>query len=63
MNSPFDLDLFRKAVSEGNIIWRKHMLIKMMVREISREEVLEVLEKGEIIQIYDYDRPFPMYCC
>ena len=29
------------------------------MRGISREEVLEVLENGEIIQCYDYDKPFP----
>ena len=59
MELPFDENLFRQALASGNTIWRKHTLEKMIVRGISRAEVLEVLEKGEVIQRYDYDRPFP----
>ena len=59
MNPPFDLNLFKQAVADGTIIWRKHTLEKMIIRGISREEVLEVLENGEVIQSYDYDKPFP----
>ena len=59
MELPFDINLFRQAIVDGNIIWRKHTLEKMIVRGISREEVLGVLENGEIIQSYDYDKPFP----
>lgn len=59
MELPFDENLFRQALASANIIWRKHTLEKMMARGISRAEVLEVLEKGEVIQRYDYDRPFP----
>jgi len=59
MELPFNETLFRQGLSDGNIIWRKHTLEKMMVRGISRVEVLEVLEKGEAIQRYDYDMPFP----
>lgn len=59
MKPPFDLNLFRQAVSNGNIVWRKHTLEKMLQRNISREEVLAVMEQGEVIQTYDYDKPFP----
>lgn len=30
-----------------------------MARNISRSEVLETMEQGEVIQRYDYDRPYP----
>ncbi len=59
MEPPFDTTLFKQAVSDGNIIWRKHTLEKMITRNISRAEVLEVVERGEVIQRYDYDKPFP----
>lgn len=59
MEPPFDIALFKGAVSNGNIIWRKHTLEKMIARNISRAEVLEVVEKGEVIQHYEYDKPFP----
>ncbi|MBK6929824.1 MAG: DUF4258 domain-containing protein [Saprospirales bacterium] len=49
MESPFDRTLFIQALTNGNIIWRKHALEKMLERRISREEVLAVLEVGVII--------------
>lgn len=59
MKLPFNKSLFTQALSNGNIIWRKHSLEKMLARGISRAEVLEVLENGETIQRYEYDKPFP----
>lgn len=59
MGPPFDETSFMSALSSGNLIWRKHTLEKMLARAISRAEVLEVPEKGEVIQRYDYDKPFP----
>lgn len=59
MELPFDKTLFRQALSDGNIIWRKHTLERMLARGISRVEVLDVLENGEVIQRYEYDKPFP----
>lgn len=56
MEPPFDQPLFMQALAAGNLIWRKHVLEKMMARNISRSEVLEVLEQGEMIQRYDYDK-------
>ncbi|MCB9315658.1 MAG: DUF4258 domain-containing protein [Lewinellaceae bacterium] len=59
MELPFDQLLFKQALFDGNILWRKHSLEKMIVRGITRAEVLDVLENGEVIQRYDYDKPFP----
>lgn len=59
MEPPFDRSLFRKALGDGNIVWRKHSLEKMIIRNISRAEVLDALEEGELVQIYEYDKPFP----
>jgi len=59
MNFPFDSDRFHLSVRVGSIIWRKHTLEKMLQRNISREEVMEALVQGELIQVYDYDQPFP----
>lgn len=59
MEPPFDKILFQQALKDDSIIWRKHTLEKMISRGISRAEILEVLETGEIIQCYDYDKPFP----
>lgn len=51
--------MFNKALQEGNIVWRRHVLEKMLERGISRNEVLQVLINGEVIQRYDEDKPFP----
>lgn len=59
MELPFDKSLFNQALTEEKIIWRKHTLEKMVTRGVSRMEVLQVLETGEVIQCYDYDKPFP----
>ncbi|MEZ4939763.1 MAG: DUF4258 domain-containing protein [Saprospiraceae bacterium] len=59
MELPFDQSLFKQALVDGNILWRKHALEKMIVRGITRAEVLDVLENGEVIQRYDDDKPFP----
>lgn len=59
MELPFDKTLFMETFSNGNLIWRKHTLERMLARGIGRTEVLEVIGKGEVIQRYEYDRPFP----
>ena len=59
MEPHFDQELFKQALADGNIVWRQHALGKMIVRDISRAEVLDVLEYGELIQSYAYDKPFP----
>ena len=47
-----------EALENGNIEWRKHALERMLERGISRNEVKEVLKKGDIIEYYDNDTPF-----
>lgn len=59
MEFPFDALLFRQAISKGNILWRKHALEKMIARGVSRDEVIKVMEDGEVIRPYFEDRPFP----
>ncbi|MFN0175031.1 MAG: DUF4258 domain-containing protein [Saprospiraceae bacterium] len=59
MEFPFDTLLFKRAISVGNILWRKHALEKMITRGISRDEVINVMENGEVIRQYFEDRPFP----
>jgi len=41
------------------IIWRKHVQIRMMERMISREAILTTLRQGEIIKEYPDDTPCP----
>lgn len=43
----------------NNIIFRTHALQRMFKRGITHEEIYEVLEKGEIIEAYPADLPYP----
>lgn len=52
-------DILQHAVKEGCIEWQRHALERMIEREISREEVKEVLLNGEIIETYPDDEPYP----
>lgn len=48
-----------EALNLGNIEWRRHALERMLERDISRQDVKETLEYGEIIENYESDTPFP----
>lgn len=54
-----NLASFRKAIEKGNYEWKKHTLIRLAQRNISQDSILEVILKGEVIEDYPEDRPFP----
>lgn len=54
-----DLKTLRKAVKGRHIEWMRHVLERMTERGVSRVQVLEVLEKGKIIEEYEDDKPLP----
>lgn len=56
---PFDLAIFRQAVSAGRIEWRKHVLQKLVERGLSQQAVREAMLHGERIRDYADDKPFP----
>ena len=56
---PFGLTNFRKAVAEGRIEWRKHVLQRLAERAIPQRAAVEVLSSGQRIESYSGARPFP----
>lgn len=48
-----------EAIKLGHLEWRKHMLQRLAERGISQESVINVLIKGEQIEDYPDDKPFP----
>ncbi|MBU4320836.1 MAG: DUF4258 domain-containing protein [Thermodesulfovibrionales bacterium] len=52
-------DVLRSAIENGYIEWQRHSLERMFERGISREDVKEILRKGEIIEDYPDDKPYP----
>lgn len=54
-----NLAKLRKALSGGNIQWERHVLERIVLRNISRNGVLEILRSGDCIEDYPNDFPFP----
>ena len=52
-------DQLRRALWAGRFEWRKHVLTRLAEREIKQTDILEVLERGEQIEEYSNDRPYP----
>ena len=44
-----------------NILYKDHAILRMLERGISKNEVLEVIQKGEIIELYNDDYPYPSH--
>jgi hypothetical protein len=54
-----NLAKLRAALSGDNIQWERHVLERLITRNISRNEVLRVLRIGECIEDYPDDYPYP----
>lgn len=53
------LDELRLSIQQGNIEWQKHCLQRMVERGVSRQEVMDVILKGEKIEDYPKDWRLP----
>jgi hypothetical protein len=58
-NSMLDQLILREALDTSQIVWRKHALEQMLVRGITRSEVIRTVRKCEQIEVYPDDFPFP----
>ena len=59
MNASIQLQEIRLAIQQGSMEWQKHCLQRMLEREVSRQDVVTVLLKGEKIEDYPNDWPLP----
>ena len=55
----FDQELCKKAILEGNYEWKKHTLQRMAERNVLQGEIIEVVLQGELLNSYNFDKPFP----
>lgn len=53
------MEIIRSLCTQNKIIWTSHALVRLIQREISRENVKEALIKGKIIEQYPQDYPHP----
>jgi hypothetical protein len=56
-----DLNAIKETIAANRIIWRKHVLTRMMERGIRRQDVKEALLEGEVVEEYPNDKPFPSF--
>ena len=56
---PIDIEDLRKMCARGAIRWTEHMAKRMLGRGISRNQVENAIQFGEIIEQYPNDYPYP----
>ena len=54
-----DIEIFKNLCANYKIRWTTHGLKRMQERDISREDVINCIMKGEIIEEYPEDFPNP----
>ena len=61
MNYEPVISVIKESVKSSGIFWKDHILQRMKQRNITVSEVLQALNKFEVIEEYRDDRPFPSY--
>lgn len=56
---PVDFAEIHKLCKLSSIEWTRHVVIRIMQRGISREDIIHVLLNGEIIEQYPTSYPYP----
>ncbi len=59
MGEDFYSQILREAAAQGRIHWHQHALERFLERGISRAEVVRAITNGEIIEVYQTERPYP----
>jgi len=49
----------RKSCEDGALRWTNHALVRLLQRNISREDAIFALQNSEIIEDYPTDYPYP----
>ena len=53
-----DIEKIRKLINSEKIRWTNHVVIRLLQRNITQEDVKNVLINGEIIEEYESDYPY-----
>lgn len=59
MADEFDIDSLRRSAAAGRVQWHQHALERLLERGLSRAAIEQVIMKGEVIEVYVEDRPYP----
>ena len=54
-----DIESLRELCKNGSIRWTMHVMKRLILRNISQDEVVQAIQAGEIIEQYPDDYPCP----
>lgn len=54
-----DINKIRQLVEKEKIRWTNHVMIRLLQRNITQQDVEKALSNGEIIEEYESDYPYP----
>ena len=53
------ISTIKRLVKEEKIRWTNHVMVRLLQRNIARDDILTSLLNGEIIEEYQNDYPYP----
>ena len=54
-----NIEFLKELVKSQKIRWTNHMVIRLLQRNISQEDIENAILNGEIIEEYENDYPYP----
>lgn len=53
------IDKIKQLIKSEKIRWTNHVIVRLLQRNISQEDIKEALLNGQIIEEYENDYPYP----
>ena len=54
-----DINIIKQIIKDEKIRWTNHIVVRLLQRNITQDDVLNTLLNGEIIEEYENDYPYP----
>ena len=56
-----NINNIKQMVKDGKIRWTNHVIVRLLQRNITQEDIENALLNGEIIEEYENDYPYPSF--
>ena len=53
------IEIIKLLIKEHKIRWTNHIVVRLLQRNISEDDIINALLNGEIIEEYENDYPYP----
>ncbi len=54
-----NIDSIKHMVIDGKIRWTNHVIVRLLQRNITQDDIETAIKNGEIIEQYENDYPYP----